>query len=208
MGRLDKRNIFITGGSLGIGFSVAKKCAEEGAKVIIAARNLDNLVTAKSRLASISGGHEIRVLDVSSLNDVQIVVNELKEKEYKIDGLVNCAGIYGPIGASHNISPELFIQAININLIGTFLVCHCFVNAFLDKGLKKIVNFSGGGAASPFPNFSAYSASKVAIVRLTENLSIELKEKKININAVAPGFVVTRLHEETLAAGDKAGKDF
>jgi 3-oxoacyl-[acyl-carrier protein] reductase len=72
----------------------------------------------------------------------------------------------------------------------------------------KIVNFSGGGAATPFPNYSAYAAGKIAVVRLTENLAEEFKPLGISVNAVAPGFVVTRLHDQTLRAGEKAGKSF
>jgi 3-oxoacyl-[acyl-carrier protein] reductase len=65
------------------------------------------------------------------------------------------------------------------------------------------VNYSGGGAATPFPNFSAYATSKVAIVRFTENLPMELSQEGFDINCIAPGFVVTRLHQETLKAGEE-----
>jgi 3-oxoacyl-[acyl-carrier protein] reductase len=74
-------------------------------------------------------------------------------------------------------------------------------------GRKKIVNYSGGGAASPFPNYSAYATSKIAIVRFTENLSMELSSEDFDINCVAPGFVLTRLHKQTLEAGNKTAGD-
>jgi NAD(P)-dependent dehydrogenase (short-subunit alcohol dehydrogenase family) len=74
---------------------------------------------------------------------------------------------------------------------------------------KKIVNFSGGGAATPFPQYSAYATGKAAIVRFTENLALELADENIDINCVAPGFVITRLHQQTLKAGSgKAGTGF
>jgi 3-oxoacyl-[acyl-carrier protein] reductase len=69
---------------------------------------------------------------------------------------------------------------------------------------KKIVNYSGGGAASPFPNYSAYATSKIALVRYTENIALELAAESIDINCIAPGFVITRLHRQTLAAGSEA----
>jgi NAD(P)-dependent dehydrogenase (short-subunit alcohol dehydrogenase family) len=69
---------------------------------------------------------------------------------------------------------------------------------------RKIVNYSGGGAATPFPRYSAYATSKIAIVRFTENLSLELAEDGFDVNCVSPGFVLTRLHQDTLAAGSKA----
>jgi NAD(P)-dependent dehydrogenase (short-subunit alcohol dehydrogenase family) len=74
---------------------------------------------------------------------------------------------------------------------------------------KKIINYSGGGAATPFPNYSAYATSKIATVRFTENLSIELADERFDVNCIAPGFVITRLHRDTLAAGpDGATKAF
>ncbi|MBL7172095.1 MAG: SDR family oxidoreductase [Desulfobacteraceae bacterium] len=68
-------------------------------------------------------------------------------------------------------------------------------------GRKKIINYSGGGAAGPFPRFSAYATSKAAIVRFTENLALELADEGFDVNSIAPGFVITRLHQDTLEAG-------
>lgn len=75
------------------------------------------------------------------------------------------------------------------------------------KKIGKIVNLAGGGGTGPFPNYSAYAASKVSVIRFTENLSLEYAGK-INVNAVAPGFVATRIHAQTLKAKGKAGKAF
>jgi 3-oxoacyl-[acyl-carrier protein] reductase len=70
------------------------------------------------------------------------------------------------------------------------------------------VNYSGGGAAGPFPNYSAYATSKTAVVRLTENMSLEFEKDNIDVNVIAPGFVITRMHQRTIEAGSKAGEDF
>jgi len=72
----------------------------------------------------------------------------------------------------------------------------------------KIVNLSGGGATRPFPFYSAYAAGKTAVVRLTENLAYEYKDDQISVNAVAPGFVATGIHQATLQAGKKAGHEY
>ena len=75
--------------------------------------------------------------------------------------------------------------------------------------IKKIINFSGGGAFNPFPNYSAYACSKAAVVRLTETISYELKPKGIKVNCVAPGFVSTDIHKSTIKSGSKiAGNKF
>jgi 3-oxoacyl-[acyl-carrier protein] reductase len=71
-----------------------------------------------------------------------------------------------------------------------------------------MVLFSGGGAATPFPNYTAYACGKIGVVRLTETLAQEMQPFNVEINCVAPGFVITRLHQETIAAGERAGKAF
>ncbi len=72
-----------------------------------------------------------------------------------------------------------------------------------------MVTFSGGGATGPFPRYDAYAASKAAVVRLTENLAIDLAADGVRANAVAPGFIATEMHAETLAAGpERAGQDY
>jgi 3-oxoacyl-[acyl-carrier protein] reductase len=97
-----------------------------------------------------------------------------------------------------------FRHAIEINLMGTVYMCHALAALIVGLPRKKIVNFAGGGAATLFPYYSAYAASKAAIVRFTENLAVELTDEGFDVNCVAPGFVLTRLHQQTLAAGPEA----
>jgi NAD(P)-dependent dehydrogenase (short-subunit alcohol dehydrogenase family) len=202
MGLLDSKVIVITGGSLGIGFEIAKKCASEGATVVMSARNKDNLKKALNELKKIKdNNHQFYSLDVSQYNGVKKFSKWYSEKFNGVYGLVNCAGIYGPIGKTHQINIENFTEAIKINFLGTVYMCHAFIPLFKSNSRKKIINFSGGGASSPFPNYSAYATSKIAIVRFTENISIELSEEGFDINCIAPGFVITRLHQDTIKAG-------
>ena len=208
MGTLDSKVIVITGGSLGIGFEVAKMCASVGAIVIIAARDEIDLENAIMELNKISDkDHHSYSIDVSNYESVKTFSKWCLEKFGEIYGLVNCAGVYGPIGKTYQLSMEKFTEAIHINFLGTVYMCHAFITLLNSTTRKKIVNFSGGGAATPFPNFSAYSTSKIAIVRFTENLSIELYEEAFDVNCIAPGFVITRLHQDTLAAGPEAATD-
>lgn len=201
---LDSKRIIITGGNQGIGFSVAKKCVEAGAQVIIVARDKNNLNDALKELNNLPGvmNHQYR-LDVSDLKAVQRFGEWLDENKLKVNGLVNCAGVYGPIGKITEIDVKDFEKTIKINFLGTVYLCAIIGSRLTPNTRKKIINFSGGGAASPFPNYSAYATSKVAIVRLTENISIELEGEEFDINCIAPGFVVTRLHQNTLSAGPK-----
>lgn len=203
MEMLESDIVVVTGGSLGIGLEIAKKCAYEGAKVIIAARGIEDLKNAVEELKNISNNnHEWYQLDVSRYDEVSLFAKWCSEKFPYINGLVNCAGIYGPIGKTCEVDMDKFTETIQINFLGTVYMCHSFYPLMLkSEKRKKIINFSGGGAATPFPNYSAYATSKIAIVRFTENLGQELLGQKVDVNCVAPGFVITRLHQQTLEAG-------
>ena len=210
MQKLDLKRIIITGGSHGIGFAIAKACASQGAEVIIAARDQNSLDESLNKIKSTSDkDHLAYSLDVGDLEAVKGFADWIKNESLEINGLVNCAGGYGPIGKTTIIDMEDFTQAIKINFLGTVYMCSVFAPLLVSNTNKKIVNYSGGGAASPFPNYSAYATSKVAIVRFTENLSRELGGDGFDINCIAPGFVITRLHQETIGAGlEMAGTGF
>jgi len=205
---LEGKRIVVTGGSMGIGLAVAQRCAKEGASLTLIARHQGDLKNAISTIRHNGQNHTYYCVDVGESGQVKELATALGAKHVCVDGLVNCAGIYGPIGKLDEIDPVDFANTIRINLLGTFYMCHYLVPLLRKSAKGKIVNYSGGGAAGPFPNYSAYSVSKTGIVRLTENMAIELKEYGIDVNAVAPGFVVTRLHQETIKAGKKAGEEF
>lgn len=202
MSVLDAKNVIITGGSLGIGLELAKKAARAGARVIIAARNQADSEKALADLKSISAqDHQIYKIDVGQYDEVQTFAKWCADRFGSIDGLVNCAGVYGPIGKLPQIDIKKFDEAIRINFLGTVYMCHAFIPIMKAATRKKIINYSGGGAATPFPHYMAYATSKIAIVRFTENLSLEMNGDCFDVNCVAPGFVITRLHQDTLVAG-------
>ena len=199
----------ITGGSTGIGKAIAIAFAREGAHLVLTSRTESQLDLAKREIAKITDAKvEIFPTDVSDPKAVKGLINFAIEKFHNIDILVNCAGIYGPIGLVTDIDSSKWLEAIKINLYGTFLCMQAVLPTMMKNKNGKIVNLSGGGAVAPFPRFSAYSASKAAVVRLTETLAEEVKEYNISINAIAPGAVNTKLLDEALEAGEAAGKDF
>lgn len=205
---LEGKVSLITGGSRGIGKAIALAFAKEGSDLVLTSRTESELKAARLELKNISPAKvEAFRADVSQPKEVEDLVDFTLGKFSTIDVLVNCAGILGPVGLVTDVSSEKWIEAININLYGTFLCIQAVLPTMIKHNKGKIINFSGGGAVSPRPRFSAYSASKAAVVRLTETLAEEVNEYSIDINAIAPGAVNTRLLDQVLEVGKAAGKD-
>ena len=123
--------------------------------------------------------------------------------------LVNNAGIYGPLGPSEDVDWAAWVRAMEINIYGSVLPCRALLPHFKQKRYGKIVQLSGGGATNPLPRISAYAASKAAIIRFAESLALEVKPFGIDVNAIAPGALNTRMLDEVVAAGpDAVGRDF
>jgi NAD(P)-dependent dehydrogenase (short-subunit alcohol dehydrogenase family) len=144
--------------------------------------------------------------DVADESAVISFVEFVRSRSPKVDVLINCAGGFGAIGAIDQIDSQTWMRTFHDNLFGTFLTIKNFLPLLALGDAPQVLNFSGGGAFNPFPNFSAYACSKAAIVRLTETLAIELAPRGITVNAIAPGIVTTKVHESTLEAGaERAG---
>jgi 3-oxoacyl-[acyl-carrier protein] reductase len=124
-----------------------------------------------------------------------------------VEILVNNAGVLGPIGPAAEVSWDEWQETFNINVLGTARMCRAVIPKMSTAGRGKIINLSGGGATSPMPAFSAYAASKAAVVRYTETLAMELAGTGLEINAVAPGLLKTRMMDQMLEAGpERAGQ--
>jgi 3-oxoacyl-[acyl-carrier protein] reductase len=191
------RRILVTGGSLGIGLEVSRELARQGARVIVVARGIEAIVAAIDVLDG--GGHEGIPLDVSDPGAWEEAAIRI-DAGGELHGLATAAGILGPIGALEELPASDLVETIAVNLVGTMLALR-FAVPRLRAGGGRAVTFSGGGGTSPFPRYDAYAASKAAVVRLTENVAAS---REIEINAVAPGFVATRMHDQTLRAGPEA----
>lgn len=200
----DGRRIFVTGGSRGIGLEVSRELAHRGARVVIGARDLQQVHSA---VASLTGeGHLGLSLDVSKESAWLAILPQL-DMAGPLHGLVAAAGVLGPIGRVDDIAPEEFAEAVAVNLLGTMLALHHALPR-LRATRGRVVTFSGGGATSPLPRYDAYAASKAGVVRLTENVAAAFADE-VAVNAVAPGFVATGIHDSTLAAGpERAGADY
>ena len=206
---LGKKAI-ITGGSNGLGLKIASKFVLAGADVVICGRKNKNLESAKKHLLTnaIYGQKIIsKVADISKKKDVDSIISTAQNRLGGFDVLVNNAAILGPKGLLEKNNIKDWMKTIEINLFGSVMMCQAAIKQFKKQGYGKIIQLSGGGAASPRPNFSAYSTSKTAVVRFCENLANELKSFKIDVNAIAPGALNTDMLQEVLKAGpDKVGE--
>jgi NAD(P)-dependent dehydrogenase (short-subunit alcohol dehydrogenase family) len=205
--RLSQKNAIITGANQGFGLAVAEGFIKEGASIVICARNEEKLKQAQHKLSlSLESGQQVIAIkaDVSSEKEVSMLIAAAIKKLGKIDILVNNAGVYGPMGAIEDVESSDWIKAVDINLKSVFFACKHIIPHMKKNGGGKIINLSGGGATAPLPRISAYAASKAAVVRLTETLAEECRDFNIDINAVAPGALNTRLLEEVLEAGEEA----
>ena len=210
--KLSNLVALVTGSSQGLGRKIAEEFVREGAHVAICARDgklIKSTGEELERLASNDQRILTGICDISSAEQVEKLFSEIEHSLGGIDVLVNNAGIYGPKGPSDTVDFTSWRRAIEINLFGTFLPARLAIRHMKQKGRGKIINLSGGGATSPMPRISAYAASKAAVVRLTETLAEELREFSIDVNAVAPGALNTRLLDEILEAGpDAVGTHF
>jgi 3-oxoacyl-[acyl-carrier protein] reductase len=210
---LTGRAAIVTGANQGLGRAIATAYVEAGASVLLVARGDDLLAQVESELAQkkrVPGQVVARhAADVSRPEDCAAVVQRARAALPGLTILVNNAGIYGPMGPVEENDWDEWTRAIGINLYGTVLMCRAVLPHFRAQSYGKIVNLSGGGATAPLPRMSAYAASKAAVVRFTETLSEEAKDAHVDVNAIAPGALNTRLLDEVLAAGpDKVGKTF
>lgn len=209
---LSGKVAIITGANQGFGLEVARKYVLAGADVMLCARNgalLQEVQVELIKLAAPDQKIYIKAADVSLESDVQELVRETLAKLGGCHILVNNAGVYGPKGEIESVDWAEWTKAIEINVYGSILMCRAILPHFKAQGYGKVIQLSGGGATNPMPRISAYAVSKAAIVRFAETLAEEVRGSGIDVNAIAPGALNTRMLDEVLEAGpEKVGKTF
>lgn len=209
---LKNRNAIITGANQGLGLAIAHAYLAAGANLVLCARDGIKLKAAAEALQQQAApGQKViwDVCDVAVPLEVTTLVDTALRELGSVDILVNNAGMQRPIGAFEDVDWNEWVRTIEINLLGPAFFCRSLIPHFKKNGHGKIINLSGGGATAPLPRISAYAASKAAVVRLTETLAHELKDYHIDINAIAPGALNTRMLNDVLEAGrENAGGQY
>jgi 3-oxoacyl-[acyl-carrier protein] reductase len=194
---LKGKRAVVTGASRGLGMIIAKALVENGTSVLMVSRNEERLKKSFEELSSETGRKELlsyKSVDVSDYSKVQNAFSGLG----KIDVLVNCAGILGPVGPLEENPIEDWKKTIEVNLIGTVNCCKAAIPLLKKNSRGKIINFGGGGSAYARKYHSAYGCSKCAVVRFTETIAMEFEN--IDVNVIAPGAHNTDMwKEETYA---------
>ena len=187
------KSALVFGGSRGIGAIGGRYLTRNGWQLTVCSRTAADIAGVRNTVAG-----DVRIYDevkrafsshMDTFDSAPLVT-------------VNCAAIQGPIGKTWEIDPESVARTVDTNLLGSFHVVKCAVNA-MPEG--SIVLFSGGGAVFARPHFSAYACSKTAVLRLVDNVAEELAlggRTNLIINAVAPGAVATEMLQEALDASE------
>jgi 3-oxoacyl-[acyl-carrier protein] reductase len=200
--KLPNKVAIVTGASKGIGASIAKHLAAEGASVVVnyssSKEGADRVVAEITK----AGGKAVAVQgDVSKQADINRLFAESKKAFGPLDILVNNAGIYAfvPLEA---VTEELFHKQFNLNVLGLILTSQAAANQFGPKG-GSIINISSVVSTLAPPNASVYVATKGAVDAVTRSLANELGPKKIRVNSINPGMVLTEgVHSAGIAGSD------
>ena len=192
---LTDKVAIVTGASRGIGEAIAKQLSSCGAKIILIARNSDQLVTVKETIISNGGIAESIAGDVSNLNSISEIVTNTIDKWGQIDILVNNAGI-----ARDNIIMRMkeddWDSVMNINLKGCFNGIKSVARPLIKNKAGRIINITSVIGQIGNAGQSNYAASKAGIMGLTKSMAKELGSRNITVNAVAPGYITTDMTNE------------
>lgn len=203
MGLLEGKVAVVTGASSGIGKATAQLFANEGANTVLDVRDegvgkklIDELKDASGRVA-------FYLADVSKEEDVNGLANFTKEKFGNCDILFNNAGIVGG-GVLHETNIEEWDRIMAVDVRSIYLVSRVFIPQMLENGGGSIINNSSISGIRGDYGRPAYNAAKGAVSNLTRAMALDYANKGIRVNAICPGWIRTRLHEEFLrSVGDK-----
>jgi len=183
----------ITGAGRGIGRAIALAYARAGAAVVCSARSRNEIDETAALVAAGGGTASACMADVGSYAAMQALFEHAVDVHGGVDIVVANAGVLGQARTVADSDPAHWAQTIHVNLLGAFHTAHAAIPHLRARGAGKII-FTGSGARhSTAPGISAYSASKLALWKLTQVLAMELQEHRISVNELIPGPVKTAM---------------
>jgi NAD(P)-dependent dehydrogenase (short-subunit alcohol dehydrogenase family) len=185
----------VTGASSGLGEATARKFAQEGAKVVIAARRTEHGTQVAQQIIALGGEAQFVRADVSCAADVERMVNEAMERFGRLDCAVNNAGIAGPrFTPAAEVTEAEWDEVMGVNLKGVWLCMKHEIRTMLANGGGAIVNVASIYGCKPSDiGHAPYSTSKFGVVGLTRSAAADYGQMGIRINAVAPGFTASEM---------------
>lgn len=212
MRRFEGKVVVVTGAASGLGFAAAKRMAEEGASLVLVDLKAEALEAAGGEMP-VGANITAVAADVSDLAQVKHYVRKALDAYGRIDGFFNNAGIEGKQNLTEDFGEEEFNKVIAVNLNGVFFGMAEVLKVMRAQGSGSIVNTASVGGIRGVGHQAGYAASKHGVVGLTRNSAVEYGQYGIQINAIAPGAIMTPMVEGSLRqmAGDNweaAGQQF
>ncbi len=195
------KSVLITGAGRGIGKRLALGFAEAGARVGLLARSQVELDLAKLEIEQ-AGGNALAARRRARFGTDRAAVDRMRAVFGGLDILVAAAGVPGPIGSLLSTKPKAWVETIEINLIGVVNACRAALPPMVEKRSGKMIVLAGIGAAVSRPHFTAYAASKAAVVRFAECLADEVRDENVQVNCILPGASHSTMTDEILHAGE------
>jgi NAD(P)-dependent dehydrogenase (short-subunit alcohol dehydrogenase family) len=196
--RLKDRVAIVTGGSQGIGESIARRYAAEGAMVAILNRDQKKAATVVASIRE-AGGEALAVqVDIGRVAQIEAAVTSVVHAYGTVHILVNNAGLY-LMSRLGETTEATFDAMIDTNLKAPFFVCQSVLPVFERQGHGKIINIGSIFGHDGYPDSAVYCGTKGAIVLLTKSLALELRDRNIQVNAIAPGWIETPMNEHARA---------
>jgi 3-oxoacyl-[acyl-carrier protein] reductase len=190
--RLDGRTALVTGASQGIGEAVARRLAAQGARVVLAARNLERLSAVAASIAGDGGSALPLALDLARPEAIGVRLGELPAEWSEIGILVNNAGVTAD-GLLARMSLEQWQRVLDTNLTGTFAVTRELVRGMMRRRWGRIVTVSSVVGLMGNAGQANYAAAKAGLIGFTKSVARELASRGVTANVVAPGFVETAM---------------
>jgi NAD(P)-dependent dehydrogenase (short-subunit alcohol dehydrogenase family) len=202
---LNGRVAVVTGGTTGLGYAIALGLAEAGADVVASSRRQEQVEKVATEIEQ-RGRRTLRVTsNVMDRASIQTLHDAVLEEFGKVDILVNAAGVTHK-APTLDESEEEWSRVIETNLTGTLRACQIFGKSMVKAGYGRIINIASLTTFVAFFQVGAYSASKAAVGSLTKVLAVELAQKGVNVNAIAPGMFPTDLNA-SLIKGTPRGEE-